>query len=251
MMTTEDGGIAELKDKISTAVSILHWELADMLGHVSVRTPDRKHLLLRFLRAPIDPNIPEDDDLTFDYDGNWIGGRREPGRAEIKSRGPGLELFFHTFPYKAREDVGAVIHVHPMMVVALTATGRKICAFHHRHKFGKGVPVTPWLWGSSAEDAERATKAMGDNCAVIIKGHGAIVTGETLEEACINTVQLERAAKMIMLAGSLGKVSPIPEAARKKFQSIVEPSRGRTRRPVAEWRFYETMVKRGERWRVL
>ncbi len=111
--------------------------------------------------------------------------------------------------------------------------------------------MTPWLWGSSAEDAERATKAMGESCAVIIEGHGAIVTGETLEEACINTVQLERAAKMIMLAGSLGEVSPVPDTAVKKFQSIVEPSRSEGKRPVAEWRFYETMVKRGERWRVL
>jgi len=251
MMTTEDKGLAELKDKLSTAISILHWELADMLGHVSVRTPDRKHLLLRFLRAPIDPSIPEDDVLTFDYDGNWVSGRREPGRADTKAKGPGLELYFHTYPYKAREDVGAVIHVHPMMVVALTATGKKICAFQHRQKFGKGVPVTPWLWGSSAEDAERATKAMGESCAVIIEGHGAIVTGKTLEEACINAVQLERAAKMIMLAGSLGEVKPVPDAAVERFQSIVEPSRSGPKRPVAEWRFYETMIKRGERWRVL
>jgi len=249
MMTTEDKGLAELKDKISTTISILQWELADMLGHVSVRTPDRKHLLLRFLRAPIDPSIPEDDVLTFDYDGNYIAGRREPGRADRNVKGPGLELFFHTYPYKAREDVGAVIHVHPMMVVALTTTGRKICAIHHRHNFGKAVPVTPWLWGSSAEDAKRATKAMGKNCAVIIKGHGVIVTGKTLEEACINTVQLERTAKMIMLAASLGKVSPVSEAAVNTYRSIV--GHGQSRRPVAEWRFYESMVKRGERWRVL
>ena len=32
----------ELKDKLSTAVQILRWELADMWGHVSCRSPRRR-----------------------------------------------------------------------------------------------------------------------------------------------------------------------------------------------------------------
>ena len=71
--------VAELKDTISTAISILQWEMSDMMGHVSTRTPDGKHFLLRHIRPPLDPNVPEDDVLEFDMDGKRISGRREAG----------------------------------------------------------------------------------------------------------------------------------------------------------------------------
>ncbi len=69
--------VAKLKGNISTAISILQWEMSDMMGHVSTRTPDRKHFLLRHIRPPLDPSVPEDDVLEFDMDGKRISGRRE------------------------------------------------------------------------------------------------------------------------------------------------------------------------------
>ena len=91
----------------------------------------------------------------------------------------------------------------------------------------------------------------------MIKNHGSLVIGETLEEACINTVQLERTAKMILLASSLGKVNAMSPVAVKQLQSVVGT---RSKNPRKEnkslsdaplvWRYYEAMIKRGERWRV-
>lgn len=236
----KEAELDKLKNTISTAITILRWELADMMGHVSTRTPDGNHFLLRHIRPPVDKNVPEDDVLKFDLDGNRISGKREGG-------GSGFEIYFYTCPYKARKDVGAVIHTHPQMAVALTAVGRKICGIHHRHKFGE-VPVVPWVYGSLPEHGELVTKALGDGCAVMITGHGAVVTGETLEAACVNMVQLERAAKMILLAGSLGTVTQISQADVDKFQSLVEVKQSRSGRPLAEWRFYEMMIQRGEMW---
>jgi ribulose-5-phosphate 4-epimerase/fuculose-1-phosphate aldolase len=62
---------------------------------------------------------------------------------------------------------------------------------------------------------------LGNSCAVMIKGHGAIVVGETIEEACINTVRLERTARMILAAAAAGRPAPIPAAAAEKFHSII------------------------------
>lgn len=241
MATNQKKQVAELKDKIATAISILQWELADMMGHVSVRIPDGNGFFLRHLRPPEDPKVPEKDVLEYDLNGKQVAGRRWGGA--------GTEIYFYTYPYKFTRDVGAVIHVHPQMVIALTAAGRKLRAIYHRHKFGAEVPVCPWLYGSLPEDGQLATRAMGEDCAVIIKGHGVIVTGRTLEEACINAVQLERTAKMIMLAG--GEVEPLSPDAIRKFNSIIDNARRQSKTqqlPVAEWRFYEKLVKKGERW---
>ncbi|HWP58210.1 MAG TPA: class II aldolase/adducin family protein [Candidatus Acidoferrales bacterium] len=236
----DENELAEAKAKISTAVDILLWELADMMGHVSVRTPDGEHFLMRHLRPPEDPSIPEDDVVAFDLDGKKIFGKRAAG-------GKGSEIYFHTCPYKARRDVGAVIHCHPPLTIALAAAGRTIVPLTHRHKFTE-VPIVPWIYGSLPEHGEIATRAMGDNCAVVIEGHGAVVTGETLEEACVNMVQLEQAAKMILLAGPLGKLKPIPADAVKTFRSLVEVRQAVSGRPLAEWRYWESQLRKGRYW---
>lgn len=235
--------VKHLQEKMSTAISILQWELADMWGHVSTRTPDGDHFLLRHLRPPVDPNVPPDDVLEYDLDGNLIAGRREQPD----------EVFFYACPFKARRKVGAVIHCHPQMAISLVAAGRTIIPIHqHSTKFGREVPVSPWLYGFWREHGEKAVKKMGEHCALMIEGHGALVTGETLEEACINMVQLERTAKMIMMAAGLGRVKPVPPAVVKKFHSIVgsraKSHTGDQARVPQEWCYYESLIKKGERW---
>ena len=234
----------ELKEKMLTACAILKWELASMWGHVSVRTPDRQRFLLMPLRPALDPTVSPSDILEYDLNGNMLSGRREPID----------EVFFYTCPYKAREDVGAVIHCHPEMTVALAALGRKVQAIHTASvRFEGGVPVTPFLYGFWQAHGKKATEAMRDKCAVIIRGHGVIVTGKNLEEACINTVQLEHTAKMVLLGSGFGKVKSLPSAAIKQFRSVVG-SRVKDVKDrdllasMLEWRYYESMVKAGERW---
>ncbi|MGH7771320.1 MAG: class II aldolase/adducin family protein [Candidatus Binatia bacterium] len=234
----------DLKDKMSAAASILRWELANMWGHVSARSPDGKSFLLMHLRPPEDPNLPPDEVLEYDLNGSLISGRRDQPE----------EIFFYVCPYNARKDVGAVIHCHPEMAIALTAAGRKILPIHlGSRNFARAVPVAPWLYGLWREDGEEATKRLGRDCALMIQGHGAIVTGETLEEACINTVKLERAAKMILLAGRLGKLRPLSPGVIKKFRQVGRrrttntTGQSQSRVPL-EWRYYESLVKKGERW---
>ena len=59
----------ELKDKLSTAVQILRWELADMWGHVSCRSPRGDSFLIMPMRPPFDPELADDEILEYDFDG--------------------------------------------------------------------------------------------------------------------------------------------------------------------------------------
>ena len=234
--------VAELRDKLSTAVQILRWELADMWGHISCRSPRGNSFLIMPLRPPYDHALSQDELLEYDLEGNLISGRRDPP----------AEIFFFTALYKSKKDAGAVIHCHPPAAVSLVATGKKtVPIYQHAIKFGRGVPVSPWLYGTWQEDGERAVKAMGKSCALMMRGHGANVTGKTIQEACLNTVHLERMAKMTLRAGSIGRVSPISQTGAKKFQALQAgrlktESVGPRRSP--EWNYYEWMIKRGERW---
>jgi hypothetical protein len=56
--------------------------------------------------------------------------------------------------------------------------------------------------------------------AVMIKGHGANVTGSTVQEARLNTVNLDQTAKMIMWAQSVGKLSPFPADVIKSYRFV-------------------------------
>ena len=180
--------------------------------------------------------------MEYDLEGNLISGRRDPP----------AEIFFFTALYKAKKDAGAVIHCHPPAAVSLVATGKKIVPmYQHAIKFGKNVPVSPWLYGTWREDGERATKAMGKSCALMMKGHGANVIGKSIQEACLNAVHLERTAKMIIRAASVGRFSPLTAIAVKKFHAV-EDGRLNRKRPgpprSPEWNYYESMIRRGERW---
>ena len=72
----------------------------------------------------------------------------------------------------------------------------------------------------------------------------------------MNMVELERAAKMILLAGAQRKVRAMPPAKLKKFQTIVGSkwkdtvSRGSKGGLVEwmEWNYYAALVRKGERW---
>ena len=234
---------AELKEKMSTACAILQWELANMWGHVSVRTADGNGFSLMPIRRPVDPNLPADDLLEYDLEGKMVAGRRDAID----------EIFFYSCPYRVKGDVGAVIHCHPEMATALAAVGRQIKPIHASSaRFENGVAVTPFLYGYWLEHGEQAIKAMGDGCAVMIRGHGAIVTGKTLEEACINMVQLERTAKLLLLSSGLNEPQPLSSAEIEQFKSIAGVrARGKADPAIAsfmEWSYYESMIKRGERW---
>ena len=239
---------ANLKDKLATATSILRWELCDFWGHVSARTPGGKSFLLRHLRPPPDSSVSSDEALEYDLDGNLLSGQRS--RPD--------EIFFYICSYKAKTNIGAVVHCHPPMAISLVATGQRIIPIHqHSANFGRGVPVSPWLYGSLREDGEKAVKWMGKSCALVIRGHGALAVGETLEEACINMVRLERTAKMILSAASVGKPAPLPASAARKFFSVVEraskepPEKRKRMSHFIEWQYYESLIKRGERWNIL
>jgi L-fuculose-phosphate aldolase len=170
-------------------------------GHISMRVPGNPKL---FFMKPHSMGLDEitmKNILTIDLEGNVVAGtaRRHS------------EVYIHSEIFKVRADVNCVIHTHPTYSVALSATGRPIKAYSQPGAMFAGeVGVytdTITLIRSHALGAGVA-KALGRGRAVLLKNHGIVMTGKTIEEAVIGTIMLENAATIQLLTEAAGEPAP-------------------------------------------
>jgi L-fuculose-phosphate aldolase len=112
------------------------------------------------------------------------------------------ETPLHTSCYKAREDVGAVIHVHSPYVIA--AAGKTELLESTSYEFDcvieKDVPVVDYIQPGSEDLAAAVGKKIAEGAnAVLMKKHGATTVGKNLEEAYLRMLALERACITFLL----------------------------------------------------
>jgi L-fuculose-phosphate aldolase len=203
----------DIRKKLIAAGKILVAEGQDDFtrGHISVRLPDNPAL---FFMKPHSVGLDEitmENILTIDLDGNVVAGtaRRHS------------EVFIHTEIFKARPDVSSVIHTHPPYSVALSASGRPLrCYSQPSALFYEALGVysdTIALIRSPALGKDVAA-ALGPHRAVLLKNHGVAVVGASIEEAVVNVIMLETAAKVQMITEAAG--DPAPEFSRDDIEIL-------------------------------
>lgn len=168
-------------------------------GNLSVRLgPDRLLVTPR--------GLPKSDLQPADCVEVGLDGRHRRG-----SRRASTELDLHLRVYRARPDVGAVVHAHPPTATAFTVAGlplddgilpeQVVC-------LGR-VGVVPY--------ARPGTPALGDAVAplaaahdvVLLANHGAAAWAATLDDARIRMESLEHVARIIWAARALGPPRPL------------------------------------------
>ena len=126
---------------------------------------------------------------------------------------------------RARPEVQAVVHTHPPHAVAFGALCRPLLPIGHEGAlFCDGLPVfdrtsdlivTP--------DLGRAVGARLDSSnALLLRNHGIVTVGRSIEEAVMTAVLLEKACKVQLLAEHAGgaKATTSREEARIKRERI-------------------------------
>ena len=106
------------------------------------------------------------------------------------------ETPLHIACYNARDDIGAVVHVHSPYIVA--AAGRIDILGSVSYEFDcilqKAVPVIEYIQPGSFELAAAVAEKIKQGAgAVLMRRHGAIAVGKDLKEAYLRTLALERA----------------------------------------------------------
>ncbi len=122
---------------------------------------------------------------------------------------PSSEYPFHEAIYRVRPDLGAVIHAHPVALVAFSIcrTVPRPDLFPQAAHVCRAVDYAPYELPGSRALGENiaAVFATGCNCAML-ENHGVVVGGRDLAEAFQRFETLEFTAKTVIKASQLGPV---------------------------------------------
>jgi L-fuculose-phosphate aldolase len=205
------------------------------LGHLSLRDPLGRGLWLKRGNIGLE-EVMEADFILIDFDGDVVDGDG------IRH----LEWPIHAEILEARPEINVVAHTHPFHATLLSATEVEVWPYTNEGVwFESGVrhfKLTSDLVNTPALGRELAT-ALGRADAVLLKNHGVAFVGQSIKEATLAGVFLERAARvqLTLAASSFGYSHPGPDEIHQKRQTIYPP------RAVENfWQYYNRKLDRVE-----
>ena len=213
-----------LKEQVADSSHILdHQGLVDFHGHVSARIPNTNSILIKpVLKAH--NQITAGDIVTVDMaqyiesnDSQWDPSK-QVGRV-IDAPVPPRETMLHIATYQLRPDINSVVHTHQLIATAIGIGNVPIKPLYNQAlTFAPETPIyqkpdliTTWELG------EEVATTLGDRTAVLLRGHGVLVTGPTVDHAVSNTIYLERTALMQVIATIVGQPEALPPEYVAKF----------------------------------
>lgn len=222
-----------IEDLVAANRILADQNVLDAFGHVSVRHPDRPdcYLLSRNLAPAL---VTAEDILEYDLDSNPInaGDRRSF-----------LERFIHGEIYKSRQDVNAVVHSHSPTVIPFGVAQTKLMPISQMGSFlAPGVPVFEIRDAGGMTDLlvrdNRLGKALavvlGGKPAALLRGHGNVVVGATIQIAVARAIYMEGNARLQITSMMLD--GPITFVAREEAEKFDAAFQQQVQRPWDLWK---------------
>jgi ribulose-5-phosphate 4-epimerase/fuculose-1-phosphate aldolase len=164
------------------------------LGHASMRVPSQPdRFVVKGRQYALDALaiMRAEDMVVCDTEGFLVDG--PPGITQCS------EVKIHSCIYKTRPDVQSVVHVHPRFIVLMSVLRLPLVPMCQEgiHLVRQPLPVYPHVKTiqSDAEGMEVA-QLLGDGSALLLQGHGAVTTGNSLAQSVTAMLQLEEQAQM-------------------------------------------------------
>ena len=125
-------------------------------------------------------------------------------------RAPSSELPIHLAVYHAT-DAAAIVHTHAPHATALATVVDELPAIHYMiAELGGPVRVAPYATFGTDELAASVMHALAGRNAVLLRSHGTLTVGDSLEQAYWRSVLLEWLAALYFRATLLGTPRLIP-----------------------------------------
>ncbi|KAJ4985781.1 class II aldolase/adducin domain-containing protein [Stagonosporopsis vannaccii] len=194
-----------------------------MSGHVSVRDPENPHA---FWTNPLGKHfglLEPSDMILVDYNGKPIGGNtRRPANA--------AGFLIHSAVHKARPDVNAAVHTHSRAGKAWSTFAKPLEMINQdvTYFYGDAQAVYTEFGGIvfSEEEGHRLAAALGPNGkGMILRNHGLLTVGSTVDEASYLYTLMERSCEIQLMVEAAGvpKVYVDDEAAAYTFKMASDP----------------------------
>ncbi|KAK4629412.1 hypothetical protein CLAFUR4_08632 [Fulvia fulva] len=197
-----------------------------MAGHISVRDPENPHT---FWTNPLGRHfglLKASDMILVDYDGKAIGGNMSrPANA--------AGFLIHSAVHKARPDVTAACHTHSPAGKAWSAFARPLEMLNQdvTYFYGEAQAVYKDFGGVvfTEEEGQRLAAALGPKGkGMILRNHGLLTVGQTVDEAAYLYTLMERSCEVQLqveaaAANGIPKVYAPDESARYTFEMASDP----------------------------
>jgi len=133
---------------------------------------------------------------------------------------PSIEKGMHVTTYKARPDVNAVIHTHPLYSTVLGVNGMELPGISEDFVqiVGDKVICSIYALPGTMELAHNAVAGLGTRNAVLLPNHGALCVGQNMKDAFKICYVLEKTAHIYIMAKSIGTPTLISEEDIKAMQ---------------------------------
>src|SRR4051794_6787341 len=174
-------------------------------GHITVRDPEHRDC---FWVNPFGVDfslIRTSDLLLVSHTGEIVEGEYAVN---------GAAFAIHSQIHAARPDVQAAAHAHSVYGKALSSMRQELlpltqdaCAFYADHVLFDdytGVVL-------DTEEGKRIAHALGPHKAAILRNHGLLTVGHSVDEAAWWFITMERSAQAQLLAQAAGEVFPLDD----------------------------------------
>jgi len=158
---------------------------------------------------------------------------------------PDLPLTFwighgiHSAVHRARPDAIAALHVHPPYATALSMLDdpELIPASQLSVEFAGRLAYSDRYDGLGGKDqGAEVAAAIGDQTVLLMRGHGVLVAGPSIEQAYLDLYTFERACQEQILALSTGRsIRPFTEDEVAALRHVDDPVEAR--------RHFDTMIR--------
>ncbi len=184
-----------LRQQLADALSMMERaEVIDFNGHMSCRLPGTDHLLINSGKS-VRSALTAADIIEIDLEGRPVGHDVVPP----------MEFPLHCAIYRARPDVNAVAHTHPVWSTLFSSVGEPVRPVTMQAAVMGPVQLFPKTASiNNPELAAEVARALGPHRVMMLKSHGAVSVGADVVEAFVFAIYLEETARRQYLARALG-----------------------------------------------
>jgi L-fuculose-phosphate aldolase len=181
-------------------------------GNISARREDGN---LVITPSSVDyADMTLEDLVVIDPDGAVLDAR--------DGRSPSSEMQLHLACYRAFDDIGSVIHSHPVWATMFAVARQPIpaCVDEFAVYCGGEIRCADYAASGTPDVGHNAVKALDGRAAALIANHGLVAVGRRPDRVLHVTALVERTAQIAWGARALGGHVPIPDDVNGNFAAV-------------------------------